>query len=86
MITRVKVAPVAQWCDYYRNEVQQRPDVAKLVGLEVEIETRSMHKSRFPDCNGRLWDLSPESMAKIEALLGLGNGGACFCEHILELD
>jgi hypothetical protein len=86
MITKAKIASMDQWCDFYLNEARQRPEVAKLVGLEVGIEPRSMHESRFADCKGRLWNLSQESIAELEKRLGVGNGGKCFCEHILELD
>ena len=89
MIVKVRIAPVEQWCEPSRTYGIKRG--APEVGLEVEIETKTMHnaETRSEDCNGRFWYLTPESGRRIRALVGwpIQQGEIyTICEHMLEMD
>lgn len=88
MITRVRIAPVEQWCKQARSE---SPSHFLAAGRIIEIKTDSMesgiHATGEP-C--RAWIVSDQSIEELskEGIINFipERGKFWVCEHILEMD
>ena len=87
MIAKVRIAPVERWCDAVKDGVSRyAPRAIESVGLEVQIDTATMHQSEH--CGGKAWKgKSPKGWTAFD----LNNGESVgrdlkLCEHVLELD
>jgi hypothetical protein len=85
MIARVRIAPIERWCP---SGLSLERGLAKHGPIVVDIITESMTDGYR--CNGRMWEITPDSANKIRALNGkppdqpgVRRG---LCEHMLELD
>lgn len=88
MIAKVRIAPVEQWCESYRNAKPFFP----LAGLEIEIFPRSMTE-RLPAWHTepcKVWEITSESIRRMCEVIGAEitwkDGQPGLCEHMLELD
>lgn len=90
MISRVRIAPIEQWCQEKLTNLERNPAGAKFVGVEVEILTDSMVVDVE---HGKKWLLTAESVQRLhdiartpmEVRMSL-SAGALICEHMLEMD
>jgi len=88
MIARVRIAPVEQWCAWYKKAATVNAHTMKnaqsLVGSTVEIETNSMRNAQCKK-DARMWDVMPGSFRKLHANWNRTGGRFAICEHMLEL-
>ena len=91
MITKVRIAPVEQWCDRAKENLERNPAIANTIGIEIEIETQTFENKAVDDfCSGPWWALTRESSAHVYELVErpefIENTRLHLCRHVLEMD
>lgn len=84
MLATVRIAPLSEWEKCPQKVRGLRAYAALVVGVEVQIDTASMHDR---GC-GPAWQLSKESYARINEIAGIPTGKEppFLCRHQLEMD
>ena len=87
-IARVKIAPIEQWCDWYKKPATKNARTKKIassfVGLTIGIDTESMRDAACVP-KARMWNVTTDSIKKL-SLLANRISGFAICEHMLEMD
>jgi hypothetical protein len=89
LITKVRIAPVEQWCEEAKDVLERNPLLSEIVGLEVEVETGSFEQKQVGRCSGPWWYLTPEDASRMLDLIGrpeLKGNPSALCRHCLEMD
>jgi hypothetical protein len=87
VIARVRVAPVERWCGALLVDLQHYPNLAKLPGMTIFIDPRSMQVNRQAHKEDtKWWAVLPESRKVIVEMADFPSQGVYICEHMLEMD
>ena len=90
MTAKVKIASIERWCHGALKKLEEKPAYELLPEQECEIFTDTV--TCWPYCDGRVWQLTPESINKLSQVTGMppvgpvGRPVGGFCEHVLEMD
>jgi len=92
MITKVRIAPVEQWCRRALKDLEAFPASEIIIGRWIEIITESMDVDMpycgpgGPDEPGtKSWRVSNRTRSEVIAAVN-EDRGEWVCEHMLEMD
>jgi hypothetical protein len=86
MIAKVKIAPVEQWCEYYRNNTDMiaAGEKIEIITESCQIDPPSLSLDGHPP-GARWWRVTNEQVRQAVAKGGHPNENM-ICEHMLEID
>ena len=89
MIAKVRISPVARWCQLTRNQLKDFPASAVLIGRWIEIIPESMGvdvlmNGVLDEPGTRSWLVSEKTRQEFIAVVR-EDRGYMVCEHMLEI-